>query len=217
MTVRHHPSDAWMLDFGTGNIGPAADLAIASHVAACPVCRKTNRLLGAVGGHFLSEGVGHPSPSDTFDRIMSRIADEPESTAGSATAAQHKTALPSPLGDVLGCDLDGVSWKRLGMGAYQYVIPLGDPAATARLLRIPAGRPVPVHTHRGTELTLVLCGSFSDSTGVYGPGDLQEADDSLVHQPHAAPGEDCVCLAVTEAPLRFKSWGARLLRPFLGI
>ena len=88
---------------------------------------------------------------------------------------------------------------------------------TARLLRIPAGRPVPEHTHGGLELTLVLSGAFSDSVGRYGPGDFQEADENLEHQPHAEAGADCICLAITDAPLRFKSLAARIVQPFLGI
>ena len=66
-------------------------------------------------------------------------------------------------------------------------------------------------------MTLVLAGAFSDATGDYRRGDLQEADDSLEHKPHAAPGDDCICLAVTDAPLRFKSVAARLLQPLIGI
>ena len=76
---------------------------------------------------------------------------------------------------------------------------------------------MPAHTHRGLEFTLVLSGAFSDTTGRYARGDMQEADDSLDHQPWAEPGEDCICLAITEAPLRFKSLAARAVQPFLGI
>jgi putative transcriptional regulator len=67
------------------------------------------------------------------------------------------------------------------------------------------------------ELTLVLSGAFSDATGEYRRGDLQEADEDLQHRPHAAPGEDCICLAVTDAPLRFRSLAARMVQPLLGI
>jgi putative transcriptional regulator len=62
-----------------------------------------------------------------------------------------------------------------------------------------------------------LCGAFSDTTGRYGRGDIQEADETLEHQPHAVAGEDCICLAVTDTPLRFSSFAARLIQPFIGI
>lgn len=214
MTLSHHPSDALILDYAAGNIGPAAELAVASHLSFCPHCRRTTRTLDAVGGRFLAESPPTGTTTGTLAGIMARVTAEP---ACKTLPPQSGGVFPAPLREALGCDLEAVPWKRLGMGASHYVIPLGDPGATARLLRIPAGRPVPVHTHRGTELTLVLCGSFSDATGAFRRGDLQEADDSLVHQPHAAAGEDCICLAVTEAPLRFKSWAARLVQPLLGI
>ena len=111
----------------------------------------------------------------------------------------------------------GLRWRTLGRGAAQMIIPTGDETATLRLLKIPAGQPVPEHSHRGIELTLVLDGSFSDEVSTFARGDIEMADDSLMHQPKADAGKDCICLAVTEAPLRFKSRLLRLIQPMLGI
>jgi putative transcriptional regulator len=215
MTVSHHPSDELMLDYAAGTMSPALELAIATHLTFCSYCRSTSGLMDSVGGQLLVDTAGTASSAQSFDTVMARIS--AEQVNASAVAEPDRAIFPRALRNALGSDLEGVPWKRLGMGAYHYVIPVNDPAATARLLRIPAGRPVPVHTHKGTELTVVLCGAFSDATGSYGRGDLQEADDTLLHQPHAAPAEDCVCLAVTQEPLRFESWAARLVQPFLGI
>jgi putative transcriptional regulator len=33
----------------------------------------------------------------------------------------------------------------------------------------------------------------------------------------ATPEEDCICLAVTDAPLKFRSWFMRLVQPVIGI
>jgi putative transcriptional regulator len=33
----------------------------------------------------------------------------------------------------------------------------------------------------------------------------------------ATEGEDCICLAVTEAPLKFTSWIVRMIQPILKI
>ena len=35
--------------------------------------------------------------------------------------------------------------------------------------------------------------------------------------PVATEGEDCICLAVTDAPLKFRSWLVRAVQPILGI
>ena len=91
------------------------------------------------------------------------------------------------------------------------------PGFRTRLMRIKSGTAMPAHTHRGNELTLVLTGGFSDEHGHFLRGDLAEADASVKHQPVADPGEDCICLAVTDAPLRLTGPVGRLLNPFLRI
>ena len=62
------------------------------------------------------------------------------------------------------------------------------------LIKLVAGRRLPRHGHAASELTLVLDGAFSDSTGRYGVGDIQEVDKQIEHQPAADEREGCVCL-----------------------
>ena len=125
--------------------------------------------------------------------------------------------LPEPLRSYIGGDVDTGKWKPRGRGAYHLPVKASDNDISVRLLRIPAGKPVPEHTHGGRELTLVLKGSFSDISGRFGPGDFEETDELVDHQPIADPGEDCICLAVTDAPLKFKSRIVRMIQPLLGI
>jgi putative transcriptional regulator len=102
------------------------------------------------------------------------------------------------------------------MGVRQAILPTSD-SATARLLYIPAGAAVPDHGHKGTELTLVLQGAFSDATDRFGRGDLEIADEDLEHTPVAEAGQDCICLAATDAPLRFTGLIPRMLQPIFRI
>ena len=102
------------------------------------------------------------------------------------------------------------------MGVKQAILKTG-PQARARLLYIPAGQSIPDHGHRGTELTLVLQGAFRDEDGRFGPGDLEIADEALEHTPIAEAGEDCICLAATDAPLRFRGLLPRMLQPVFRI
>ena len=69
-------------------------------------------------------------------------------------------------------------------------------------MRVRAGKAVPQHTHEGNELTLVLEGSFHDELGRYARGDLAITDPTVEHRPVADEGQDCLCLAVTDARLR---------------
>lgn len=219
MTITHHPSEELLLDYASGALSESWSLAIATHLALCPACRREVARLEAVGGGLVDVVEPAACSDGMFDAVLARLADEDEDVAPARAPSSLPIAvpvLPEPLRGYIGADLDSMAWQRLGLGAYQYLIGTDD-GATARLLRIPSGRPVPEHTHQGQELTLVLRGAFSDATGHYGAGDFQEADENLAHKPHAAPGEDCICLAITDAPLRFRSLAARVVQPFLGI
>ena len=125
--------------------------------------------------------------------------------------------IPAPLRKYIGCNFNEIKWGRLGKGIFQSLIKTKEETATARLLKVPAGSMVPEHSHKGRELTLVLSGAFEDTTGQYNRGDLQEADESLMHQPRALAGEPCVCLVITDAPLSFRNIAIKAVQPMLGI
>ena len=46
---------------------------------------------------------------------------------------------------------------------------------------------------------------------------MSEADSHVDHRPVADEDEDCLCLIVTDAPLRLTGWLGRLLNPFIRI
>lgn len=220
ISINHHPSEELLLDYATGAMEESYSLAIATHSALCPACRRAISDMETIGGMLLDTIEPDPLPGLSMDETMARLDHlEPETAppAPDTNLGTRPTVLPQPLHQYVGSDIDELQWRRIGLGAYQFVIPTSEAGATARLLRIPAGRPVPHHTHGGLELTLVLAGAFFDKTGEYGRGDLQEADETLRHQPKALPGEDCICLAITDAPLRFSNLPARILQPILGL
>ncbi len=218
MNIDHHPSEELLLDYATGALDEGWSIALATHLALCPDCRQKVAEMEAIGAAFMETAA--PTPvTKTLHAALSAFSDGDVEAGASVSENVGSTSLifPEPLRSYIGGDLDRVPWRRLGMGVYQCVIPTGDKQSVSRLLRIPTGKPVPSHSHGGLELTLVLCGAFSDETGYYGRGDFQEADETLEHQPHAIAGEDCICLAVTDAPLRFSSLAARMAQPFIGI
>ena len=219
MSIDHHPNDEFLLDYSSGAMGESWSLAIATHLALCPDCRRTVRDLEAIGASLLEGLSSTPLSVNSSNAILSRLSMDTVFSENKPpiVASGLAPVLPEPLRRYAGGDVKDLQWQRLGLGAYQCHIPTDDEGISVRLLRIPAGKPVPAHTHGGLELTLVLCGAFSDATGCYGRGDLQEADETLEHQPHATVGEDCICLAVTDAPLRFSNLAARLVQPFIGI
>lgn len=212
MTIKHHISDALMMGYATGTLPEAFSLVVASHVSLCDACRAQLVAYEMVGGAVI-EDVPVPLSDTALARIMARIdAPAPPSEPRPTRAG----ILPGPLAHAVGGDLSAVKWKSLGMGVRQAILPTA-PGASARLLYIPAGQAVPDHSHGGLELTLVLQGAFSDAGGRYGPGDVEIAGEEVDHTPIAEPGLPCICLAATDAPLKFKGFFPRLLQPLFRI
>ena len=210
--IKHHLSDALLLGYAAGTLPEAFGLIAATHVTLCDDCRTRLAALEAVGGAVVESQDTAPMSDGALERTLSRL---PAPQLRTPSQPRHGV-FPAPLQSYVGGDLDAVRWKTLGMGVRQAILPTSK-GAMARLLHIPAGRVVPDHGHRGIELTLVLSGAFHDSVDRFGPGDLEIANSDLVHTPIAEPGVDCICLAATNAPLRFNSLVPRLLQPIFRI
>jgi putative transcriptional regulator len=213
VTARHHLSDDLLLDYAAGTLAEGWSLAVATHLALCAECRDKLAVAEAAGGQLLETLAQQPVDAGSWAAVRNRLG-----TPDAAGPSQPETAiLPKPLRDYVGGDIDAIRWRRLGKGAAQLRLKTGDRQTQVRLLRIPAGKPVPEHSHRGRELTVVLTGAFHDGEALFARGDVEDADDSIQHIPTATPEADCICLAVTEAPLRFTSWIVRAMQPILGI
>lgn len=219
MSIVHHLEADILLDYAAGTLAEGFALAVATHLAICPDCRERYAVIEGAGGELLDTIDTAPESDAAWKALKARIADTPLPAAKPArrgVAGKSPPILPEPLRSYVGSDVDAIRWKAMP-GASQFIIPTRDGRSVARLLRIPAGKPVPEHTHRGIEMTLVISGAFSDEDGTFARGDIEVADGSLTHQPVATNDADCICLAVTEAPLKFKSWLVRLFQPMLGI
>lgn len=214
MTIRHHLSDALMMAYAAGELPEAFSLVVATHVSLCDDCRAALAGFEAVGGAVLDATDEQPMADDSLAALLSRLP--PRDPAPQPGPRRARSLLPAPLQDYVGGDIDRVKWRSIGMGVRQAILPTGD-GGTARLLHIPAGQSVPDHGHRGLELTLVLQGAFRDSTDRFGPGDVEIATEALDHTPVAEAGADCICLAATDARLRFNSLIPRLAQPFFRI
>ncbi len=215
--VKHHLTEALLMAYSAGTLPEAFNLVVATHVSMCDDCRAMLASFDSVGGALLDEAEAAPLDASSFDETMRLI--NAGAVAGAIAPAQRTAAkpiLPAPVRDYIGGDLDQVKWRSIGMGVKQAILPTSKDAS-ARLLYIPAGTAVPDHGHRGMELTLVLQGAFVDETDRFGRGDIEIADEALNHTPIADIGEDCICLAATDAPLRFNSLIPRIAQPFFRI
>lgn len=211
--IRHHLSDALLSGYSAGLLPEAFNLLVATHVSLCDECRARLAAEDAVGGAVLEAQEAAPMTEGALTATLARIAGTPPEARPAAPAPG---LFPEPLRAYVGGDAGAVRWRAVGGGVRQAILPTA-PGASARLLYIPGGTAVPDHGHRGTELTLVLQGAFRDETDRFARGDVETADEALEHTPIAEPGDPCICLAVTDAPLRFNGIIPRLLQPFLKI
>jgi putative transcriptional regulator len=210
----HHPSEARLLDYASGALPEPPALLVATHLALCPHCRRTVAELEAVGGALLDRLPPEPLGAGALERTLAHLGEAEVPTPRAAGSDGH--TLPQPLRGYLGDGLDCLPWRRVGPLAEVRLL-TDFPGFTTRLLWARAGVAVPAHTHDGCELTLVLQGGFDDGHGHFAVGDVEEADGRLDHRPVADEGEDCICLAVTDAPLRLTGRLGRLLNPILRI
>ncbi|MEO5616125.1 MAG: ChrR family anti-sigma-E factor [Cypionkella sp.] len=210
MSIRHHLSDPLLIAHAAGNLPEAFSLVVATHVSMCDTCRAQLAAFEAVGGAVM-DGDAVAMADGALESLISRLG-VPDMTK----PLPKRGDFPVPLQDYIGGGLAEVKWRSLGMGVRQAILPTAT-GATARLLYIPAGQAVPDHGHRGTELTLVLRGAFRDAVDRFGPGDVEIATEELEHTPVAEAGEACICLAATDAPLRFNALIPRLLQPLFRI
>lgn len=201
-TISRHPSEATLVAHAAGILWRAARPVVQGHLDLCPRCRAGFDLAEAAGGALLDELPPTPLAADALRQVSERLG-------GRAGKPAPPAMLPAPA-VVPDAELKGAlhaarntRLRWLAPGVRHAVLLRGPADGTLRLLRVKPGIALPRHAHRGTELTLVLEGAFTDETGRHGPGDLLEVEEEASHRPVAEGATDCICLIATEGRLRF--------------
>ncbi len=208
--TKHHPSNDCLMEHAAGSLPVAQAACVSAHLSYCERCRRTDSQLQTVGGALLERLEPVPVSEALLDTVLARLEDPaPLAYPGQTQAAQ----LPSLLQRLTNGDFSKLVWKRVTRSLSISYLSTGDTNYEFALYRIAAGGRIPEHTHGGGEMTLVLEGGFSDGRDSYHPGDFIYRDADDTHAPVALDGEDCICLAVLDAPLRFTSWKYRWLNP----
>lgn len=215
--VQHPAPDELLLDYATGSLPEPLALLVATHAALSPESRRQVRAYEELGGALLDTVEPAEMSEGALHSVLARIdAGRSEGDApaeGAAPASDGR--VPAPLCAYVAQGFDALSWCGRGGNVSEVGLLPGYPGYKTRLLRIRAGARVPQHTHAGAEYTLVLEGSFTDETGCYARGDMAIGNPELTHQPVAGKECDCICLAVTDAPLKLTGPLGRLLNYFV--
>ncbi|MCK1385669.1 ChrR family anti-sigma-E factor [Bradyrhizobium sp. 21] len=213
MTINHHPPEDLLADFAAGRLEEAHQLVVGVHVAGCARCARFVQAIEQLAGLALEAVEPVPVASNAFEQVMSRIHDTPEERTAPDTGRDHgrEEDIPSALRNYrIG------KRRRVAPGVSMRPIELaGAENARAFLLRSAPGTRMLEHTHTGTELTLVLEGSFSHEGGRFGPGDFDYGDDEIDHRPIVGQEGPCVCLVAMTGDLRMNGLLGRLIGPFV--
>lgn len=220
--IQHHPDDELLLGQAAGRLESGRALVVASHLELCAHCRERMRLFEAMGGALLEDVAPAELPSQALARTWAAIDAMAASTPLSASPARPAGTRPDlPAGmawprALEDCEASRWRWIAPGMRWSRVKVPY-DPAANVFLLRIGAGKCLPVHTHSDNELTQVLHGSFHDGRVRLGPGDFDETDPSILHEPTVDAQGECICLATVRGKVLFQGAIARWMGALVGL
>ena len=223
--IKFHPDQKTLHDYAVGVLSPAESLIVAAHCDMCSACHTFVTRVEQDEAQKWLENESHrdyedafPSGSDMVALITSSDVQRPPVHMSSFTEARTSTleldgrvfTLPRTLRKY--ASKTG-NWSGLVGKLWQAPVEMGCSGA-ANFIYMAKGGSVPEHTHRGTELTLVINGKFEDGINEYQSGDFVALDSHHVHSPRASSAEGCLVFSIVDQPLHFTSGIARLLNPF---
>ena len=214
MKIHHHPDESTLLSYTAGGLPGNAALLVSCHLQFCAACHDTIRDAELLGGELLEQMPGGNFSSSARDAILARLDSVAEIEPSKPAMTASPDEIPLAFQPWLGKRYQELDWSPLipGVGQIRFEAPGGK----LRLLNITPGTSLPMHSHRDSELTLVLLGSYHDEIGHFGAGDVADLDPGVEHQPIAGSHDSCVSLVVSDAPLIFRGIVPRLLQPFFG-
>ena len=228
-TKKDEVVDALLLDYAAGVLESPLEILVETHISLNAQSARQLRMLMQLGGILLEECEPISLSEGALDAVMAEIdSSETEISRNENGAVQDNviafppashqhdeditvTNLPRPLADYipdLSCDK---SWRRISKGLSQCRIKFQNSEVEANIYRIAPGTAIPVHSHEGTEVTLVLAGGFTDETGTFGPGDIAIQETGATHQPVADDDGECIVFAINEGNIRLANPIGRVL------
>lgn len=205
--------NALLAGYASGTLPAPLAVLVAGHLELSPVNRRYVAELESLAGRAVEDAPAMPlgGRDARLSAIFGAGAPEPL-----RPAPRRDRRLPDAICRFIGHDFADIPWKGRLPGFREFRVGDFDGLKTS-VFWIRAGQKIPSHTHDGGEVTLVMEGGFSDVLGSYERGDIAVNDSSVDHRPVADEDGDCVCFAVTDAPLRLTGVIGRLLNPFIRV
>lgn len=224
--IKFHPAPDLIEQFVTGTLAPAESLMVSAHCDMCNRCRDLVEEKTAENAtNYLELESAIESYDPQFDLMLANITQQPAAEAPQwSTTGSSAREVPCTF-----IELDGKvfdlpktlqrlvrkkgNWSPLVGKLWQAPVDIGYDGV-ANFIYMEKGGTVPEHTHRGSELTLVINGEFSDGMSEYDSGDFIYMNGEHTHAPTSNAQEGCLVFSIVDKPLHFTSGIARLLNPF---
>ena len=219
MKLHHHLDDATLVSYSAVALPAALAVVASAHLERCATCR--GQLLDAdrIGGVLVQQQRAEAPADDARAAMLALLDDapvaEPFGLPAEIIEERDPDRLPRALHPWFGQSMRALRWRRVAPGV-QRILATDIHGGDLMLLRIAPGSKLPLHSHAGNELTMILDGAYDDMLGHFGPGDVADLDGDTLHQPVTSPGVPCICVAATDGPLKFSGWLARTLQPLFG-
>lgn len=215
MTIHHHCPDEFLTAYAAGLLDLGQHVAVATHLASCPHCRRTVKAMECVGGSVLAGLPPTAMSSGAFAAVEARLGGlTPATPARSSRASRGLDDVPGLPAFVRDYPADAWTWIAPKVHLRPIRLPVASPTRVF-LLRSRPGTRMIEHTHTGSEMTCVLSGSFVHAGGHFGPGDFDLGDGETDHEVMIDSAEDCVCLVAMQGDLKLNGLIGRMLQPLI--
>ncbi len=203
-------TEALFAQFAAGQLRGPAHALVAAHLEL----KSENRNYVAALEDLAAGNLGAVEPVAVSNRDARLNAIFNGAVADQITP-RARSIIPRALHGYANIDVADIPWKSVLPGFKEWDLGVED-GCEIHMFWIKEGRKMPTHTHEGTELFLVLDGSFEDESGVYGAGDISIADENVNHRPVAGKDRPCIGFSVTDAPLRLTGSLSEKIGMFFG-
>lgn len=215
--IKFHPCNQQLMNLADGALPPAEAIIVSAHCDMCSQCLRKVMLFTEVHSEEVFDEVTSIPDGNMFGEMLSKITAE---EVDSGVIGEPKTSILELDGRQfrLPRTLNRMSesmgnWSHLVGKLWQAPVNLGGDTV-ANFIFMEKGGSVPEHTHRGSEMTLVVNGEYSDGLADYDSGDFTMMDGKHIHSPTTQSDEGCLVFTIVDKPLHFTSGWARLINPF---
>ena len=211
--------DAWYMDYAAGTLrSEGEEVLMSAHVELSPEAKDRVAELERIGSAILMMApVNEALPFSAADILAMEEESEFEPERAPEAVREQEAFVPGALSQFLRRIDKSVRWEFLGPGLKKAMLWTGDEGEKLWLLKAKPGVAIPHHGHNGSELTLVLKGSFWDGGQQYRPGDVEEAGLDTEHDIRIDDGGECICLALTRGKLRYDNPLLKAFQVFTGL